>query len=472
MSFPADSTVSADTVKPRKKRSRGGNVKKAKAEHAPPSDAKAFKMRKIRLRLTKEQQRILLRWMGGARFVYNNCVAYIRAGNPANRSELRQRFAADGSPLMQAHPWLKDIPYKIREQASDDVVKANEANKARREKDPKHRKWTFKFRTRKEPSAWTAGLVSQCFNRVNVEPRPETRRPRRDGQPHKETQRRMWTKLQLFKAKHQELGSFWAVEAIPPEAIAEGGRAPKPGKGALNYDCKLTRDFLGHFYLCVPVPAPPMAKTKPEAERTVVALDPGVRAFQTYYSPEVHGAYAEGSDGFARIYSLCEHLDTTVALRALRPTTKFLQKMYTDRCWRLRQRIRNLVDETHKKVSLDLVRRFDTVLIPDFKTKQMTQRKNRKDGRVRTIRSKTARSMLTWAHYRFRMRLIEKALDHGKEVVTVTEEYTSRTCGRCGHLNLKTSSKLFECEKCGVKMDRDDNGARNIFLKHVACPAA
>ena len=128
--------------------------------------------------------------------------------------------------------------------------------------------------------------------------------------------------------------------------------------------------------------------------------------------------------------------------------------------------------ETHKKVSLDLVRRFDTVLIPDFKTKQMTQRKNRDDGRVRTIRSKTARSMLTWAHYRFRMRLIEKALERGTEVVTVTEEYTSRTCGRCGHLNPKTSSKLFECEKCGVKMDRDDNGARNIFLKHVACPAA
>ena len=47
---------------------------------------------------------------------------------------------------MQAHPWLKDIPYKVREQASDDVVKANEANKARRENDPKHRRWTFKFR--------------------------------------------------------------------------------------------------------------------------------------------------------------------------------------------------------------------------------------------------------------------------------------------------------------------------------------
>ena len=130
MAFPEDSVSSADTAKPRKKRSRGGDMKKAKTEHAPPSDAEAFKVRKIRLRLTKAQQRILKKWMGGARFVYNHCVAYIRAGNPANRSELRQRFAADGSPLMQAHPWLKDIPYKIREQASDDVVKANEANKA------------------------------------------------------------------------------------------------------------------------------------------------------------------------------------------------------------------------------------------------------------------------------------------------------------------------------------------------------
>ena len=342
-----------------------------------------------------------------------------------------------------------------------------------READPKHRKWTFKFRSRKNPSAWTAGLPSQCFNRVVVEPRPETRRPRRDGRPHADEERRRdWTRIELFKNKHRELGAFWAVEALPEAAVAPGGKPVEYGRGAVLTDCRLTLDFLGHFYLCVPVPTTTPPVTKPEDQRTVVALDPGVRTFQYYYSPEVHGGYADGAQGFARIFSYCKQVDQTVALKAARPTTRYLQRMYTDRLWRLQHRIRNLVDETHKKVALDLTRRFDTVLIPDFKTKQMTQRKDRDDGRPRTIASKTARSMLTWAHYRFRERLVGKALGTGKEVVTVTEEYTSKTCGRCGHVNDKFTSKTFKCAKCGVEMDRDANGARNIFLKHVASPAA
>ena len=430
-------------------------------------------MRKVRLRLSRAQGRTLRRWMGGSRFVYNAGVEYVRAGNPVDRTELRRRFAADGSPLVLANPWLLDVPYKMREQATDDLHKAHQANLARRESDPKHRSWTFKFRSRREPSAWTAGLPSQCFNRVAVQPRPETRRPRRDGQPHASgEQRRDWTRIELFKNKHKELGALWAVEALPASVIAPDGKAPGPGKGAVRTDCKLTLDLLGRFYLCVPVPFTNAPVAKPECERIVVALDPGVRTFQYYYSPEVHGGYADGERGFARIYSICEQLDQTVALQALRPTTRFLQRMYTGQLWRLRHRIRNLVDEVHKKVALDLTRRFDTLLLPEFKTKQMTQRKHRDDGKPRTIRSKTARAMLTWAHYRFRQRLTHKALEHGKEVVTVTEEYTSKTCGRCGHVNAKFSSKTFKCAACALEMDRDANGARNIFLKHIASPAA
>ena len=120
-------------------------------------------------------------------------------------------------------------------------------------------------------------------------------------------------------------------------------------------------------------------------------------------------------------------------------------------------------------MALNLVARFDTILVPEFKSKDMCQKSDREDGKKRTIRSKTARSMLSWAHYRFRTRLEHKALACGKEVATVTEEYTSKTCGRCGHVNAKFSSKTFKCAACGVTMDRDANGARNIFLKQIKC---
>ena len=43
-------------------------------------------MRKVRLRLSREQQQVLRRWVGGARFVYNAAVAHVRKTGVANRS--------------------------------------------------------------------------------------------------------------------------------------------------------------------------------------------------------------------------------------------------------------------------------------------------------------------------------------------------------------------------------------------------
>ena len=311
-------------------------------------------MRKVRLRLTRPQQRTLRRWMGGARFVYNAAVAHVRAGNAANRTELRQRFAAAGAPLVADNPWLAAVPYKIREQATDDVVKAQQSNKAKRESDPKHRKWTLKFRNRKDASAWTAGIVSAMFNEAEVVDRPTERRPRRDGAPHPQINVRKWTRLVLYKrGPNNELGAFHAVEALPAEVLSG-----KAGRCALKRDCRLTLDPLGRFYLCVPVPAENAPVRKPEGQRSVVALDPGVRAFQTYYSPEEHGAYAEGAEGFARIYSYCEQLDQTIALQAQRPTTGFVQHTLRNRVWRLRQRVRNLVDDPDVAKAKSLVTYF------------------------------------------------------------------------------------------------------------------
>ena len=57
MSFPAGSTVSADTAKPRKKRSRGGDMKKRKEEDADAREsASTFRVRKTCLRLSRAQK--------------------------------------------------------------------------------------------------------------------------------------------------------------------------------------------------------------------------------------------------------------------------------------------------------------------------------------------------------------------------------------------------------------------------------
>lgn len=53
-------------------------------------------------------------------------------------------------------------------------------------------------------------------------------------------------------------------------------------------------------------------------------------------------------------------------------------------------------------------------------------------------------------------------------VTICTEEYTSQTCGVCGELNKELKdSEVFKCNKCNLIIDRDINGARNIYIKNL-----
>ena len=53
-------------------------------------------------------------------------------------------------------------------------------------------------------------------------------------------------------------------------------------------------------------------------------------------------------------------------------------------------------------------------------------------------------------------------------MIEVTEEYTSKTCTKCGWISEKYDKKrVKECENCKQKIDRDINGARNILIKNI-----
>ncbi len=84
----------------------------------------------------------------------------------------------------------------------------------------------------------------------------------------------------------------------------------------------------------------------------------------------------------------------------------------------------------------------------------------------RRLTTKTARAMVTLSHYKFKQTLKHQAAKHGCIVVDVTEEYTSKTCSKCGQIHKKLGgNKRFTCPSCGHKLDRDLNGAFNILLK-------
>jgi putative transposase len=189
---------------------------------------------------------------------------------------------------------------------------------------------------------------------------------------------------------------------------------------------------------------------RPENQRLpFVALDPGVRTFMSFYSPYVFGKIGDGD--FKKIYRLCLGLDSLYSKMAVEPSKKRKFKLAAER---QRWKIFDLIDDLHKKTAHFLVTRFSEIVIPSFETSQM----------VTKLRSKTARSMLTFAHYRFKQFLLAKAEEYSCKVRIVSEAYTSKTCFYCGRIQNIGSKKRFKCS-CGVNADRDLQGARGIYLR-------
>jgi transposase len=109
-----------------------------------------------------------------------------------------------------------------------------------------------------------------------------------------------------------------------------------------------------------------------------VALDPGVRNFQTLYA-------LVGKIGTARIA-----LRTASRQERLKAVTKVVNLKRA--AGHARAKIRNLVNDLHHHLAKYLVENYELILLPAFHTSEMVPRKRRK------IRRKTVRSMLTWSH--------------------------------------------------------------------------
>ena len=126
---------------------------------------------------------------------------------------------------------------------------------------------------------------------------------------------------------------------------------------------------------------------------------------------------------------------------------------------RLHGRIENLVDDEHYKLAQFLTMNFQTIFLPNFESQKVAQKMYGKESRS---------NLMSLKHYRFRCRLIDRCkLVKHSQVQVCTEEYTSKTCGRCGTLCDVGSSEVYSCNNCALRVDRDVNGARNIGIKNL-----
>ena len=225
------------------------------------------------------------------------------------------------------------------------------------------------------------------------------------------------------------------------------------------HDCKIMRKRSNRYYLCLTLEK---NKTKHETTSNIVSLDPGVRTFQTYYSP--NGECGKlGKNIVDDLIEKAERIDKlNSAISKKKGKTKYNMR---SRCFKLRTKMRNIVNDVHGKAANYLCKNYKIILLPSFETQNMVRKL---PSRGRKINSKTSRKMLSLAHYRFKQLLKHKANEYNRIVIECNESYTSKTCGVCGNIdkNLK-GKKIYKCNNCNIQIDRDYNGARNILIKQL-----
>jgi hypothetical protein len=251
----------------------------------------------------------------------------------------------------------------------------------------------------------------------------------------------------------------------------------------ITSDCRLIYDkYFNKFYLKCPFYT---SIKKINNRKSIVALDPGEKIFMTYYGFENCGMIGYNiRDKILKYQIKISKIQRIINKKKIKNKKRLITKLR-----KYYKNIKNLVKELHNKTALYLVKNYDKILIPKFETQNMvkcfgkTFLKTRLDeiknesidlrkaeyrrlNKVKRLSKRVKFVLNNLSHYKFKQHLLNKAKEYGCCVQIVTEEYTSKCCGKCGLLSDKYKYRLKICPYCNLQIDRDVNGSRNILIKN------
>ena len=120
-----------------------------------------------------------------------------------------------------------------------------------------------------------------------------------------------------------------------------------------------------------------------------------------------------------------------------------------------------MINELHWKSINYLVKNYDLIFIEKFDSQGFV-----KNGKSKNLNRNTN----NLKPFKFRERLLYKALTYGKIVKVVKAHNTTKTCSNCGSMKTMTlKDREYDCKSCNQVLDRDFNAAKNIILKGLLC---
>ena len=233
------------------------------------------KSRKIRTYPDAGQRAELRRWFGAARYAYNQTVELLSSENAPKAVKTKVRDAI----LPTLPPWHRSAPREVLVGAVFDACRAVSAAKKRNAELARDKS--------------KGGRQDEDFARVRF-------RSRKNPRQTFTVQANCGSDLGIYRSK---LGDMRMAENLP---TSENRNI-----------CRLSLRY-GQYHLSVPYDE----KLPPERENQarVVALDPGVRSFLTWYCADSVGKIGEGA--FFKIQRLCERLDDLLSRAAKSPSRR------------------------------------------------------------------------------------------------------------------------------------------------------
>ena len=122
---------------------------------------------------------------------------------------------------------------------------------------------------------------------------------------------------------------------------------------------------------------------------------------------------------------------------------------------KLHEKISNQRKDFLHKVSTQLLRENQTIVIEDLKISNMQQN------------HKLAKAISEVSWFEFRTMLEYKASWYGREIIIAPTNYaSSQLCSNCGNKSSQTKDlgcRTYVCPVCGMVMDRDINASKNLL---------
>ena len=219
--------------------------------------------------------------------------------------------------------------------------------------------------------------------------------------------------------------------------------------------CRIKYNF-GRFYIEV---IEELEESKEVYTGNLIALDPGLRNFIVGFDGQNIKEFTSVEDKEKLLSRF--NLITNLKKKRASVRDKGLRRKITYKINRLYRKLKNLTEELHRKLSHYLATNYDLIFLPTFEVKEIFSKSN-------NCKSNNKLSRLL-SHYKFKRTLKDYCAKYGSGVIEVSEAFSSKTCSHCHNLKLDLGGdKLFKCNSCNLTLDRDWNGAINIFMDSIS----